>query len=300
METKVVGYSKVIKNLRTKKYVVRPIRRKGGWVSPEHDSSFMNEGSKLGLVVPVMAGNVLKDPFVFGPNREDRFTQEDIQLLANELGLPDDKVLNVHFPKGFWRRNTVKLDRNGKYLALSETQDLVTFLILKSNTEIIAPNWSERFSKGTYKFALVEEGEELVDKVSNLEDKKNAYIHLDKMDHSLDKMSDFLYVYYLTKKDAKRPPTNATLDWFKNELGRIIETDLYTFNSILSDKDYLVKLLIQKSIKVGAILRDKHNYTLAGGDQPIGNIEDLIAYLDDDRNQDAKMKLLHQIEKSEK
>jgi len=290
------AYSKHVNALRNRKYVVRPIRRKGGWVPPSHDSSFMNDGSKIGIVVPVLTGNVLKDPFVFGPQKEDRFSQRDIDILATELGLVDSKPLNVHTPKGFWRKNTVQLDRNGKYLDLSLTNNLIEFLILKSDSDRIAPNWGERFEKGTYKFALVEKGEELLDKVSNLEDKKNAYVHLSKMDHSIDKMKDFLYVYYLSKKDAKAPPTNGTIDWFKTELGRIIEEDLNTFNTILNDDDFIVKLLIQRSVKAGSLIRNKHLYTVAGGDRPIGNIEEMIEYLDDPKNQDVRIKLMHQLE----
>lgn len=298
METNVLTqtYSKQVNALREKRYVVRPIRRKGGWVSPDHDSAFMNDGSRIGIVVPVLPGNILKDPFVFGTRPTDRFTKDDIIKFANELGLADATTLNVHVPKGYWRKKTVYLDRNGKFLNLSEINDLVTFLILKSDSERIASNWTERFDKGTYKFALVEEGEELTDKVSDLEDKKNAYIHLSKIDHSADKMSDFLYVYYLTKKEAKRAPSNATLDWYKNELGRIINDDLDTFNSILNDVNYNLKLLIQRSVNNGSLIRNKYLYSVPGAEKPIGTLEDLIEHLDDPRNQDLRIKLMHQLE----
>jgi hypothetical protein len=295
-----IVYSKSVKLLREKKYVVRPIKRKGSWVGPEHDSAFMNDGSRIGIVVPVLQGNVLKDPFVFGEGKDDKFTIEDIQNLAFELGVGDIKQFNVYTPKGFWHKRMVALDKNGRHLDLSKGQDLIDYLVLRSDTDRIAPNWTARFDKGTYKFALVERGEELEDKVSNLEDKKTAYIHLDKMDHSEEKMKDFLYVYYLTKKDVKRPPRDAKIAWLKNELGRIIEEDLMNFNTILNDKDYNVKLLIQRSIELGAMYRNKHEYSLPGADRPIGNIEDTIEYLDNPKNQDVRMKLLHQIDIGEK
>ncbi len=189
-------YSIDVRNLREKKYVVRPIRRKGAWVGPDHDSAFMNDGAKMGIVVPVLAGNVLRNPM-------PEFTSKDIKLLAEELGLEDVQRLNIHVPKSYWRGKTVTLDRNGLHLHLEKVNDLVNFLILRSDSERIAPSWTVRFDRGTYKFALVEEGEELQDKVSNLEEKKNAYILFGKMDSSIDKMKDFLYVYYLQKRDAK-------------------------------------------------------------------------------------------------
>lgn len=283
------SYSIKVRNLREKKYTVRPIRRKGGWVGPDHDSSFMNDGAKLGIVVPVLKGNVLVNPM-------PEFTKEDILLLAEELGLEDVKKLNLYVPKCYWRGKTINLDRNGLYLDLSDAEDFVKFLILRSDSDRIAPNWSVRFDKGTYKFALVEQGEELIDNVSNLEEKKNAYILLDKMDSSSDKMKDFLYVYYLTKKDAKKPPRNATIDQLKNTIGVIIEDDLKTYLSILNDDYYTLKLLIQKAIEAGALRRDRHLYSLPGADKPIGVIEDLIDFLDDPKNQDVRMKLMHQIE----
>jgi hypothetical protein len=282
-------YSIKVRNLREKKYVVRPIRRRGGWVGPDHDSSFMNDGAKLGIVVPVLKGNVLVNPM-------PEFTKEDIKLLAEELGLEDIKKLNLYVPKNYWRGKTVTLDRNGKHLDLSLVEDFITFLILRSDSDRIVSNWSTRFDKGTYKFALVEEGEELVDNVSNLEERKNAYLLLDKMDSSSDKMKDFLYVYYLEKKDAKKPPRSATIDQLKNAIGTIIEDDLKTYLKILNDDYYMLKLLIQKASECGALRRDRHLYSLPGSDKPIGVIEDLLEFLDDPKNQDTRMKLMHQIE----
>lgn len=282
-------YSIKVRNLREKKYVVRPIRRKGGWVGPDHDSAFMNDGAKLGIVVPVLKGNVLANPI-------QEFTKEDVVLLAEELGLEDAKALNLYTHKCYWRGRTVNIDRNGLHLKLENVEDLVKFLILRSDSDRISPNWTDRFDKGTYKFALVEEGEELNDKVSTLEEKKNAYILFGKMDSNNDKMKDFLYVYYLTKKDAKKPPRNATNSQLKEEIGRIIEDDLKTYLAILNDDYYTLKLLIQKATEVGALRRDRHLYSLPGSDKPIGVLEDLISYLDDPKNQDVRMKLAHQIE----
>jgi hypothetical protein len=282
-------YSLKVRNLREKKYVVRPIRRKGAWVGPDHDSAFMNDGAKMGIVIPVQAGNVLVNPI-------PEFTAEDVETFAQELGLENALKLNIHVPKCYWRGRTVMIDRNGLHLDLSKVEDLVKFLVLRADTERISRTWGERFDRGTYKFALVEEGEELLDKVSNLEEKKNAYILFGKMDASSDKMKDFLYVYYLQKKDAKKPPRNATIDQLKSEIGKIIEDDMKTYLFILQDDYYTLKLLIQKANEIGALRRDRSIYSLPGSDKPIGVLEDLIEYLDDPKNQDVRMKLLHQVE----
>jgi len=291
MET--ITYSKKVMTLREQKYTVRPIRRKGGWVPSDHDSAFMNDGSKYGVVVPVKSGNVLMDPLTVV---DKEFTDQDREALVGELGLPDLNSLNCHVQKNYWRGNTVFLDRNGLHLDLSKTDEFVQFLILRSDVDNIAPNWANRFQKGTYKFALCEEGEELVNDVSDLEDKKNAYIYIGKIDKSVDKMMDFLYVYYLTAIDAKRPPKTASVDWLKKEIGRIIEDDLKVYLQILDDDDYLVKLLIQRSVEAGALIKKKHYFSLPGSDSPIGVLEDTILFLEDSKNQEVRMKLKAQID----
>lgn len=293
-----------MKDLREKKYVARPIQRKGGWVPAEHDSAFINDGAKKGFVVPVIEGNVMKNPFrrirkdpndpLIGKVFFD-FNKEEIESLADELGIEIQKM-NANVKKNYWTNRNIFLDKNGKHLDLKDSNDFINFLILASDEENIALGWGNRFEKGTYLFALCEASEELVDKVSNLEEKMKAYNYLDKIKGSAEKMKDFLYVYYVTKKDARKPPATANVDWLKGEIGRIIEDDMKIYLDIISDKDYNIKLLIQKSVEVGALQRNKHNYSLPGADRPIGVLEDVIEYLDNPKNQDVRMKLMHQVE----
>lgn len=298
METveKIGVYSKKVQALRNKKVVVTPIHRSGGWVPEKHDSSFMNDGSSISIVVPNRgSGHTLVDPLA-----EPGFTDEDRELLANELGLEGPVELSVFRKKNFWTNNNVPLDRNGLHLRLSELDDFVKYLILRSDKDRISPSWAERFDTGTRKFALVEDGEALEDNVSNLENKKNAYLHLSKLEKSVDKMTDFLYVYYIEKRDAKKPPRTASVKWLKNEIGRIIEDDIKVYLKIVDDKDYEDKLLIQKAVANGALLRDRHEYRLPGSDRPIGVLEDVLVLLSDPKNQELKMKLMNQIEINEK
>ncbi len=291
----IAEYSKKIRAMREKKVVVRPIKRKGGWVAEDHDSAFLNTGSARDYTVPSKArGKVLVNPL---PD----FETNDIKLLAEELGLEHVRELNPNTPKphNFWKReaeSTVRLDKNGKHLILKEVRDFIEFLVLRSNTHLIALTWSNRFDNGEFLFALVEEGEEMIDQVSNLEEKKQAYAYLGKIDKSATHMTDFLFVYYLTKRDAKRPPRNATVNWLKNEIGKIIDTDLSVYLEILDDKDYNLKLLIQRAVETGALLKDRHNYSLPGSDSPIGVLEDLIYFLDDPQNQTVRMKLMNHVE----
>jgi hypothetical protein len=298
MEINTSNYSIKIRELRDQMVTVRPIKRDGGWVAANHDSAFLNDGTQREYTVPIKKGNTLVNPLTYFV--QDRKTgQDDWQELADELGLTSVKELNPNAREdNFWKSSqaSVALDKNGKHLNLKTTDGFIDYIVLRSNKHLIAPSWAERFDSGEFMFALVFEGEDLQDKVSNLEENKKAYLALDKIDHSAEKMTDFLYVYYLHKKEAKKPPRNGKVDWLKGEIEKIIKEDLQLFNEILNDEEYVLKLLIQRSVDTGALLRHKHVYSFPGADEPVGVLEDLIDYLNDDRNQSDRIKLVHHVE----
>jgi hypothetical protein len=290
-------YSTAVAKLRKEKFKIVPVKRKGGWVPEFHDSAFMNDGSKIGIVVPVLPGNILKEPLVIDGKKMEA---EDRKTLAIELGLETAEIFNVYSPKNFWRGRTVNLNRNGLHLDCSRVEHFIDYLILASDSDRISPTWDERFDKGTYKFAIVGEGQEIVEKVTRTEDMKQAYKAFGRMDSSADKMKDFLFVYYLHKKKAKRPPRDASVDWLKAEIQKIIDEDLTLFLEITSDSGYDTKLLITKSVDSGALTRERHQYFIPGDEKPIGTLAEIIDFLDDDRNQEVKMKLIHHVENTGK
>lgn len=300
-------YSPEIVKLRREKFKIIPVKRKGGWVPEFHDSAFMNDGSKFGVVVPVLPGNILKEPLVLrdgvdanGNPKYKKWSPEDRQLLASELALPSVDLFNVYAPKNFWRGNTVNLDRNGLHLDCSKVEEFIQYLILVADSDRISPTWAERFDKGTYKFAIVGEGQDIEEKVTRVEDMKNAYKAFGRMDSSVDKMKDFLFVYYLHKKEAKRPPKNASVDWLKSEVQKIIDGDLELFLEISNDSQYDTKLLITKAVDAGALKREKHQYYIPGDEKPIGTLVETIEFFDDDRNQEIKMKMIHHVDNIDK
>jgi len=290
METLVeTKYSQAVKKLRTRKVKILPIKRKGGWVPETHDSAFMNDGARMGIVVPVLPGNILVDPL------KPEFDENDRKCLASELGLTGPEQFNVYASKGYWRNRSVDLDKGVLYLNLDNIEDLIKFLILRADSARISPTWRERFNSGTYKFAIIDEGQEVEENVTRTEDMKKAYQVFGRMDSSVDKMKDFLYVYYLNKKEAKRPARNASTDYLKAEIQKVIDNDLALFLEITSDVRYETRLLVVKATEAGALLRNKQMYTLPGGEKPIGILEDVIDFLDDDRNQEIRIKLIHQV-----
>ena len=106
METTTLKYSPAIRKLREKRVTVQPIRRKGQWVPENHDSAFMNEGATIGIVVPVLKGDILADPLILKEDGKTviEFTEDDRKQFAFELGLESEKDLNPFAKKKFLER----------------------------------------------------------------------------------------------------------------------------------------------------------------------------------------------------
>ena len=275
--------------LRNEKVTVRPIRRPSDWLPDGHDSQFMNEGSKWSLCVPSFEDKkILVDPLK-GMSKVHK------EELAELLGLENANSFNVYRTDSFWKGFDVKLDRVGKVLDLSNAHDFVTFKVLECNSIWIAPSWTMRNMKQTYKYALEFESDKVNSEIAEVNEKEKSYVALSKMSNSREIMGDFMWSYYLQVKTAQRPPINAHADWLKKEIGKIIDTDAKTFLSIVEDEDYPLKVLIMKALNTGALSRAGEQYRFPGGEFNVGSLQQMVDHLKDDRYQDDYLKLKTQI-----
>lgn len=274
---------------------VLPIRRSNDWLPENSDSAFMNTGAKVEYVVPrLQRSGQLIDPLA-------DITDEQKNVLARQLGFKDESFLNVmkEEKENFWVNKTVNIDKNGKFLDLSSPGDYISYKILEVNMDYIAPSWEDRYNKGTYKFALVFEEEEAKIKNLKIDTKKEAYMAFGKIDGSIKKLSDVLWIYYLINKDGKRPPNNPDLSYLRGEVGRIIEERPGEFLSIITDPMFETKALIQKAINIGLIQREGMTFKVFGEDVSNNSLEGLITYLLDERNNNIRISLIGKIEAHE-
>ena len=281
--------------LRTGIVKVLPIRRSSDWLPENSDSAFMNTGAKVEYVVPrLQRSGQLVDPL-------SDITDAQKSQLARELGFKDESSLNIMKlgKENFWINKAVVLDKDGKFLDLSSPADFINYKILEVNLEAIAPSWEERYNKGTFKFAIVFEDEEAKIKNLKIDTKKEAYMSFGKIDGSVKKLSDFLWIHYLTNKEGKRLPNNPTLDYLRSEVGRIIEERPGEFLSIITDPAFDTKALIQKAINIGLIQRDGMTFKIFGEDTSNNSLEELIVYLLDERNNNIRISLIGKIEAHE-
>jgi hypothetical protein len=166
--------------------------------------------------------------------------------------------------------------------------------MLKANRERIAPSHGERFELGTYKFALVDEDVESIERAKKAHTVKDAYKKMGQMEDSTDTMINFLTVY------GKNPGKSPGRDFLITQLDKLIEDDLQGFMAIANDENFEYKLLVEKAVQVGAIARpSKTRYELPGGDNIGNSMAETVEYLKNPLNQENYVMIKNRVEVTE-
>lgn len=282
--------------LTNKKIKVRPITRQNGFYKPGHDGHFMFSGTKQVIPAMINKGGQIVDPLA-------GVADEDLEIIAKKLSKsPEDFSIykdEKNFWKGWkegsdWRRGfEVTLDREEKELDLSDPLDFIAYRILVTNTDKIAPSWEERYNKGSFKWALVDTEDEVIEKVKSSDKKKQAYKEFGKMEDSDTRLTNFLRVYGVTV------PTNASKDWKKAEVDKIIDTNIDNFLRIVQDPDYENRLFILDAVNAKAIKKTgTDEYSLLGG-KVMGTMKETIKFIKDPKNQPEVLTIKARLEAKE-
>jgi len=291
-------------SLPNNKVHVKPILRAGKWLPDGHSGSFMYDHTVLGLQVPVDKNTGrLKNPLT---KEEQTYFENDAGL---DLGQGD---LNPYKKKdNYWEDFKVAIRKSDDIvtektvlmtLDLNHPLQYLQYKVLMSNTApdggMVSPSWQDRLQSGTYRVALVHEGQQNQDKVQRADQMKKAYRYLAKIDSSEEAMFDFLTIYFLENGKSKRPSSDSNKETYYSELQDVIDNDLDGFVKVVDDsKNYDYKLLVHRGLKIGA-LKMTDNYKIETVDGiPVGTgLHQAIQWFKDDRHQDEYLTLKNQIE----
>jgi len=292
METEVKSTKQAFQ-LPDRQVMVVPVRRKGGWLPDGHAASFLHNQAYWGFGVKVSpTTGSFTDPLT---KEEREFFESDASGLALKKG-----DLNVYKKENnYWDDVSIKLRDEVKALDLSNPKDYITYKVLLTNSEVIAPSAADKFKKGTYKFAIVEEGHKNEERVAAASNKKEAYRFLGKIDNSPEKMKDFLSVYYTMKPGGKQVAPNAKQDFLIAEIDKIMESDLSTFLKLAKDPSYDKKVLVHKALQARAIKRVGMAFTTPEDVEIGNNLEAVIAFMDNPANSDEVIKIKARIDNAE-
>lgn len=259
-------------NLRTKKISVVPIKREGGWLKGAHDGAFMFTGAHANIVTPFKLGGnmVLVDPL------ED-LSSEEKELLAKELSIKLEELNVNNKETNIFYKHRVSLDKGVKVLNLSNPWEFIDYCVLKSNKDKIAPSDKVKMDLPTYRWALVDNDEVLQEKAKSTNSKLEAVMKLADYKGSVDKLTNLLTV------SGMQVPKNATADWLFTEAYKLAETNPNKFLELATDKEFDIKLIINKAIEAKVIVKVGKEYGIEGG-KTIGSKEDLISYFNSPEN----------------
>ena len=283
---------------------VKPILRSGKWLPDGHSGSFMYDHTVLGLQVPIdKHTGKLKNPLT---GKEQTFFENEagLDLKKGDLN-PHKKVDNFweDFRVGVRKSDDIVTDKTVLMtINLSNAMEYLQYKVLLTNTApdggLVSPSWAQRLDSGTYRIALVHEGQQNTEKVKRADQMKKAYKYLGKIDSSTEAMFDFLTIYYLENAESKRPSEDSSKDTYYSEIQDLIDNNLDRFVAIIDDADnYEYKLLVHRGLKISAL-------KMVGGSKietidgiPIGNgLHQAIQWFKDDRHQDEYLRLKNQIE----
>lgn len=280
-----------------------------GWLPAGHSGSWLNDGAVMEITVPISrVTGELVNPLT--EEEKEYFENPALSGLDFKVGdlsphkRPDYKSDNVPY----WYKKTVTIRKPDtivdnstvlREMDLSNPETYLEYKILLANSGTggaVAPSWEDRYSHGTHKLVLVDKGYEEEARASTAQDNIEAYKLFDKIQHSQEKLYDFLSVYWLEHPDATKPDTNSKVPFMVSQVEKIIQDNAKGFVAIMKD-NYSDKLMVHNAIRSGVIKLYNGIFLLMPEETPVGNsLKDVIIYFKDDRHQEDKLKLIAQLE----
>jgi len=278
--------------LQNKKVYLKPVIRGGKMItSPEHVAYFQYEGASNWFQLPKQeVTGVLANPFT---------TDEEKEFFEKELDLD----LNIHKKKdNFWHTFFVKvikdygLMHDGYVFNLADPLDNIRYRVTKLQP-MVAPSWDEKYNRGEYRFALVDEGYAEEAEQTTTNKTIEAYTFLGSIQNSIPNMKDFLGVYYLEKKEMKFVPEDADKDWLKKEVRKVIDNEVDLALKIINDPSAKVKNFILQAIRSGSIVKSARNKYDIPGEGVSYTYDEIVDYLTkaEEIKADVYLKILSQI-----
>lgn len=248
-----------------------------------------------------MAANVEKDHVISGGMLSTSFKKFSAPLQRNgaikNVLTEDEKSylesvmgVNLSVYGDYWNTFFVRLGKEDAHNILNRDnpEDYISYKILMSLKDDIAPSWAARKDKQTYQFAITREDEELIEVKSKFNIKKEAYKFYGKIE---DDKSQVLGILKLMTN--KLISEDSSLEWLQSKLGELVENKPAEFLNVIKDKSLHTKLLIHEGITKGIVVKKGNKYSTADGLDlcnagEVPTFDNAVAYLDNPKNQEVR------------
>lgn len=281
-ETKEQG---LVSCLRDNKAIVRFVKKPNGFVTNPKNPQYggMSIGSSVTLTVPLQRNGSYKNVL----------TDSEKAFLEHYLGL-DEGALSVHKKENnYWENFSVILKKEDTIFNLSDPIDYIRYKVVLSNSDLVAPSLEDLQTKklGTWRFVLINEGEELAQKTTLANAKAQAYILLGSIKENKPKVKTLIQL--LTNKPINN---NTKLDQMVVWATEEIEKDPKKFLQFANDETLDTKINIIVAIEYG-IMKKRGNFYFMADNTPVcekneePTIDCCVKYLNNPKNQAVYLKL---------
>jgi len=277
--------------LVNKTITIFPIKRKGGWLPPEHDGSTLYTGAKIKKTGLLYNNETRKS---YDPLSDDE--REWYYLNGEQLGInPGD--LSVHKRKNFWTGFSMDLTKDPLTLNLNDPMDYLRYKYLLAQVDIVAPSWEGRLDKGTYRFAIRDYEIEAAVNVKRIAKEKEVNRYFYKIENDDNKLKALLKMYYYSKGVKRNIPANANINHLTNDVYELIKNDLEKVYEIIIDKSFETRLLVYECLDKGSLIKISGSEYQIEGQEDILNMSEMIKFLEDKKNQIHRAKLESTLER---
>lgn len=256
---------------------IKYIKKKSGMAAHVDDnhviSGGMLEDSKRNYTVPMLRSGALANVL----------TNEEKEGLENILN-----GVNLSIYSDFWKDYYVSLGKNNNYLNLNDPYDYISYKILLSLKNSVAPNWASRKVKTSYEYVIVADGDEFKETKKKYDAKKTAFKLYGKIEDDKEMLIGLLKL--LTNKPISR---DSKLDWIQGQIEEIIDNSPSRFADLVKDSSLETKLLINTGVELGVINKESNKYITADG-LPLGGVDEIptfvnaVKYLDAPKNTEVR------------
>lgn len=259
---------------------VKPIKRHT-WLPSGHDGEIRYTGCAEYLAVQMDLRS---------RRLNTGLSSDDEGRLEKALKLPPGTLNAYNYE--YWGnfKQTIRIDKNGLILNLSNPKDEITYKNLLVHTDV-ANSVEEVEDNPSYKYVISSVDQEA--KVRNTKNKvkQEAYKLFGKL--SLTELTNVL------KLRGKRTGKDASRDFIESEVVDFLEKTPDQFVELVKDPMFTMKVFVSDCISVKSLVKRGPKYMLHGGDSIGNSIEEAIAFLEDPHNQDIYLSLKAKIETKE-
>ena len=279
--------------LKDNKIIVRFVKKPDGFITNPKNPQYggLSIGASIVLTVPVLRNGTFKNVL----------TDNEKSFLESTLGL-DEGALSVHKKENnYWSNFSVTLKKEDTIFDLSDPIDYIRYKVVINNNDLVAPSLEDLQDKklGTWRFVIINEGEELAQKSAIANAKGQAYMLLGSIKENKPKVKTL--VQLLTNKPINN---NTKLDQLVVWATEEIEKDPKKFLSYAEDKFLDTKIIIIEAIEYG-IMKKRGEFYFMADSTPVcekneePTLANCVKYLNNPKNQTIYMKLQSQIKNAQ-